>query len=218
MSRNDHTSNRRRAAVGVGVATGAAFAAGFIGLGTAATAGAAGEADAFNAAATAAGLDVAPALAATPPGTLDPAPPVDVDPGEAPYDTDGYQILFGAEGNDNLDGNPLQGEDNANLGSQLFADDKGTFTSFDESAAAFEANNEHPLEGIINFLDPNAYVDQTTDGIGGVDGSADSAYLVPNDFFGYLGTLGDYYLSPTGLPFLLSPVTEFLFGPDAFTF
>jgi hypothetical protein len=43
MSRNDHTSNRRRTAAGVGVVTGAAFAAGFIGLGTAATAGAAGE-------------------------------------------------------------------------------------------------------------------------------------------------------------------------------
>jgi hypothetical protein len=41
MSRNDHTSNRRRTAAGVGVVTGAAFAAGFIGLGTAATAGAA---------------------------------------------------------------------------------------------------------------------------------------------------------------------------------
>jgi hypothetical protein len=43
MSRKNHTSNRRRTAAGVGVATGAAFAAGFIGLGTAATAGAVGE-------------------------------------------------------------------------------------------------------------------------------------------------------------------------------
>jgi hypothetical protein len=35
MSRNIHTTNRRRTAAGVGVVTGAAFAAGFIGLGTA---------------------------------------------------------------------------------------------------------------------------------------------------------------------------------------
>jgi hypothetical protein len=40
MSRNTHTANRRRTAAGIGVVTGAAFAAGFIGLGTAATAGA----------------------------------------------------------------------------------------------------------------------------------------------------------------------------------
>jgi hypothetical protein len=35
MSRSIHTANRRRTAAGIGVATGAAFAAGFIGLGTA---------------------------------------------------------------------------------------------------------------------------------------------------------------------------------------
>jgi hypothetical protein len=45
MSRNDRTSNRRRTAAGVGVVTGAAFAAGFIGLGTAAVAGAADDGD-----------------------------------------------------------------------------------------------------------------------------------------------------------------------------
>jgi hypothetical protein len=153
-------------------------------------------------------------------GTAHASPNITVDPY---YDTpgviaagdhftpnDAYDILFGAAG--------TQGADNATLD---ISDAQGNVTgyeSFTTDVAAFEGNaGEHGLENLIYALDPSAFYLQTTDGVTGTVAETVSgvtgAYLVPDDFLGYLATGLDYgLLTPTGLDYVLTPLIDLLVG------
>ncbi len=130
----------------------------------------------------------------------------DVQPGP----NDAYDILFGAAGTQGAANNTLDISDaQANLTG---------YESFATDAAAFESNaGEHGLENLIYALDPSAFYLQTTDGITGTVAETvsgvDGAYLVPDDFLGYLATGLDYgLLTPTGLDYVLTPLIDLLAG------
>jgi hypothetical protein len=123
---------------------------------------------------------------------------------------DAYDILFGSASTQGLDNAALDLSDaQANLsGYEAFTTDVATF----ESTAG-----EHGLENLIYALDPSAFYLQTTEGVAGtvsetVSGVA-GAYLVPDDFLGYLATGLDYgLLTPTGLDYVLTPLIDLLAG------
>ena len=115
---------------------------------------------------------------------------------------DAYDILFGS-----ADG---QGADNASLDISDAQSGLSGYESFTTDVVAFEGQaGEHGLENLIYALDPSAFYLQTTDGVSGtisetVSGVA-GAYLVPDDFLGYLATGLDYgLLTPTGLDYVLT--------------
>jgi hypothetical protein len=185
MSHND--SNRRRTVIGIGMAAGAAFAAGLISLGTAGMASAA------------------------PSGTID--DPFTFPFGNpssnelAPVDAQGYSVLFGAE-----DASGDAGAHNAALDTQLFQMDPTQAAAFYTNAATFEASNDHPLSDLIYALDPRAFYVQDFGDIHGSLAGADGGYLVPADGLGLLVTDLDYFLTGTGLTFILDPVVNALAG------
>ena len=83
------------------------------------------------------------------------------------------------------------------------------YESFATDVAAFEGNaGEHGLENLIYGLDPSAFYLQTTDGVTGTVSETVSgvtgAYLVPDDFLGYLATGPGLrsWLTPTGLDYV----------------
>ncbi len=130
----------------------------------------------------------------------------DVQPGP----NDAYDILFGSAGAQGIDNSALDVSDaQANLtGYESFVTDVATFE---------QTAGEHGLENLIYALDPSAFYLQTTDGITGTISETVSgvtgAYLVPDDFLGYLATALDYgLLTPTGLDYVLTPLIDLLAG------
>ena len=70
---------------------------------------------------------------------------------------------------------------------------------------------------LIYAVDPSAFYLQTTEGVMGTVSETVSgvsgAYLVPDDFLGYLATGLDYgLLTPTGLDYVLTPLIDLLAG------
>jgi hypothetical protein len=189
MSSNS-TSNRRRTAVGIGVAAGAAFAAGIIGLGTAGAPWLVGHSTT---------ADVALA------GNGEPTS----------LDHDPFSDLFGSQ---NADDPTSVGGHNAALDTSLYQSDPGTATQFDTVVDEFEASQDHPLTDLVNFIDPSAFTTQTDPDI--VDAMGDPIeYLVPAagaqlQFADLIVGL-DFVLTGSGLPFLLDPAVDTLiFGAN----
>jgi hypothetical protein len=126
---------------------------------------------------------------------------------------DGYSDLFGATGTEGVVA--TQGAADASLDTQLFDQNPGDAASFDQAVDSFQAFDDHPIAGLINSIDPAAFVTQTDPDIVGT--LAGGGYLVPDDFLGYLATDLDFFvLNPTGLGFLLSPVVDLLLGSPPF--
>jgi hypothetical protein len=127
-----------------------------------------------------------------------------IDPQSPP---DPYVVLFGA-GPEQLAGN-TQLDTNAQLA------DPTNYQIFQNDVSAFEASPfEHGLEQLVNAIDPSAFYEQVgglnADAIGTLAGGA---YLVPDDFLGYLATGLDYgLLTPTGLTYVLTPLIDLLAG------
>jgi hypothetical protein len=97
----------------------------------------------------------------------------------------------------------------------LFDQNPGDAASFDTAVDSFQSFDDHPIAGLINSIDPAAFVTQTDPDIVGT--LAGGGYLVPDDFLGYLATDLDFFLlNPTGLGFLLSPVVDLLLGAPPF--
>jgi hypothetical protein len=153
-------------------------------------------------------------------GTAHAAPVVEIDPyfndpaiiqaGDTFLPNDAYDMLFGSVGQ--------QGIDNAALDLSDAQANLSGYEAFTTSVATFESTvGEHGLENLIYALDPSAFYLQTTDGVMGtvsetVSGVA-GAYLVPDDFLGYLATGLDYgLLTPTGLDYVLTPLIDLLVG------
>ncbi len=127
-----------------------------------------------------------------------------------PGPNDAYDMLFGAAAAQGIANNTLDIHDaQTNLTG---------YEGFVTNVAAFEANPfEHGLENLIYALDPSAFYLQTTDGVTGTVAETVSgvtgAYLVPDDFLGYLATGLDYgLLTPTGLDYVLTPLIDLLAG------
>jgi hypothetical protein len=125
----------------------------------------------------------------------------------------GFTDLFGGMGE--------LGSENQGLNVQLATENMTSAASFSHSVELFEEGNTHPLENLINALDPSAYYNQVDAGVDGtisdssatIGGDVLNAHLVPDDFLGYTGTLLDYgLLNPTGLGFALEPLIDFLVG------
>jgi hypothetical protein len=162
-------------------------------------------ATAIGGAAAAAVLGMGTANAVTPPPT-----------------DDGFQILFGAAGNPNLDGDATglaQIASNVTADANLTATNAGAETALTNSADLFQATGtDHALEQLVFALDPSSFVTQATTGVDGyLAGATDAgSYLVPDDFLGYLATDLDFFLlSPTGLdPGLLGPIIDTLVGAE----
>jgi hypothetical protein len=119
---------------------------------------------------------------------------------------DAYTALFGADGAQGLANHAL--DINAAIanptGFEVFANDVALF-----EAAPFE----HGLENLINAIDPSAFYEQVSSGIIGTIADSGGAYLVPDDFLGYLATGLDYgLLTPTGLDYVLTPLIDILLG------
>jgi hypothetical protein len=128
-------------------------------------------------------------------------------------DADGYSDLFGATGTPGVVA--TQGAADSSLDTQLFDQNPGDAASFDQAVDSFQAFDDHPIAGLINSIDPAAFVTQTDPDIVGT--LAGGGYLVPDDFLGYLATDLDFFvLNPTGLGFLLSPVVDLLLGSPPF--
>lgn len=136
-----------------------------------------------------------------------------------PVGFDGFEILFGAPGNPNLDETAAgQGQ----IASNVLADNNLTTSSAADStiltndAVAFEGlGSDHALELLVNDLLPSSFVDQATPGIDGYLTGADLGdYLVPDSTLGYLATDLDFFLlDPLGLnALLLGPIIETLLG------
>jgi hypothetical protein len=124
-----------------------------------------------------------------------------------PYSTpDPYDVLFGGAGQ--------QGIDNALLDSNLATSNPTGFEVFTTDVSAFEAGQDHGLENLIFAIDPSAFYEQTGGLVAGDVGTlAGGAYLVPDDFLGYLATGLDYgLLTPTGLDYVLTPLIDLLLG------
>jgi hypothetical protein len=127
-----------------------------------------------------------------------------------PGPNDAYDILFGSALSQGVANNTLDIQDaQSNLTG---------YESFVTAVSSFESQPlEHGLENLIYALDPSAFYLQTTDGITGTVAETisgvDGAYLVPDDFLGYLATGLDYgLLTPTGLDYVLTPLIDLLAG------
>jgi hypothetical protein len=136
-----------------------------------------------------------------------------------PVGDDGFEIIFGAPGNTNLDETAAgQGQ----IANDILADNNLTTSSAADStvlsndAVAFEQlGSDHPLELLVNDLLPSSFVTQFTPGIDGyLTGANLGDYLVPDSSLGFLATdLDAFLLDPTGLSaLLLGPVIETLLG------
>jgi len=123
---------------------------------------------------------------------------------------DAYDMLFGSAS--------TQGVDNAALDLSDAQANLSGYESFTTDVMTFEQTaGEHGLENLIYALDPSAFYLQTTDGVMGTVSETVSgvtgAYLVPDDFLGYLATGLDYgLLTPTGLDYVLTPLIDLLAG------
>jgi hypothetical protein len=119
---------------------------------------------------------------------------------------DAYTVLFGAEG--------AQGAANHLLDINAAIADPTSYAVFVNDVDAFEAAPfEHALENLVNAIDPSAFYEQVSTGIAGTIAETGGAYLVPDDFLGYLATGLDYgLLTPTGLNFVLTPLIDILLG------
>lgn len=123
---------------------------------------------------------------------------------------DAYDILFGAQG---LTAN-TQGFDNNALDVSAADSNLTGYESFANSVVTFEDSaGTHGLENLIFAIDPSAFYEQTTTGVIGTIADSGGAYLVPDDFLGYLATGLDYgLLTPTGLDYVLTPLIDILLG------
>jgi hypothetical protein len=120
-------------------------------------------------------------------------------------DTGGISELFGGTGT-------VQGPNDLAADTQIADLGSGDAAAFSSQVATFEDNVDQPLISIIHAIDPSAFVYQVTAGIDPT-GSVDGAYLVPDDFLGYLATDLDFFLlNPTGLGDLLGPLGDILLG------
>jgi hypothetical protein len=153
-------------------------------------------------------------------GTAHASPTITIDPyfndpsivtaGDTFSPNDAYDILFGSAS--------TQGVDNAALDLSDAQANLTGYESFTTDVATFESTlGDHGLENLIYALDPSAFYLQTTEGITGTVSETVSgvtgAYLVPDDFLGYLATGLDYgLLTPTGLDYVLSPLIDLLAG------
>jgi hypothetical protein len=123
---------------------------------------------------------------------------------------DAYDMLFGSAS--------TQGVDNAALDLSDAQSNLTGYEGFTTDVATFESTaGDHGLENLIYALDPSAFYLQTTDGVTGTVSETvsgvDGAYLVPDDFLGYLATGLDYgLLTPTGLDYVLTPLIDLLAG------
>ncbi len=156
-------------------------------------------------------------------GTAHAGPTITIDPyydspgivatGDTFTPNDAYDILFGSAG--------TQGTDNAALDLSDAQSNVTGYESFTTDVATFESTaGDHGLENLIYALDPSAFYLQTTDGVAGTVSETVSgvtgAYLVPDDFLGYLATGLDYgLLTPTGLDYVLTPLIDLLAGGAA---
>jgi hypothetical protein len=126
----------------------------------------------------------------------------------------GWEDLLGAPGTEGLAAG--QGAADLTYDTELFDNSPGSAAAFEAAVISFqETGTEHGITQLIYALDPSTFVAQTTDGIDGYLTGADAgAYLVPDDFLGYLATDLDFFLlNPTGLdPLLLGPLIETLLG------
>jgi hypothetical protein len=153
-------------------------------------------------------------------GTAHASPEITIDPyfdspgiiaaGDTFSPNDAYDILFGSASTQGIDNAALDLTDaQANLsGYEAFTTAVGTFE---------QTAGDHGLENLIYALDPSAFYLQTTEGITGTISETVSgvtgAYLVPDDFLGYLATGLDYgLLTPTGLDYVLTPLIDLLAG------
>jgi hypothetical protein len=150
---------------------------------------------ALSGAAVAMFIGMGTAHAAPPDGTLA-DPYVNLDNG-------GYSELFGGTGS-------VQGANDLSADSALAASNPGEASAFSTEVATFESNvADNPLVSLVDSLDPSAFEYQTS---ALVDGGT-TAYLVPDDFLGYLATSLDYFtLNPTGLDYALGPLIDILLG------
>jgi hypothetical protein len=153
-------------------------------------------------------------------GTAHADPSVTVDPyfdsasiitaGDKFSPNDAYDILFGSAS--------TQGTDNAALDLSDAQSNLTGYEGFTTAVQTFEQTaGDHGLENLIYALDPSAFYLQTTDGVTGTVAETVSgvtgAYLVPDDFLGYLATGLDYgLLTPTGLDYVLTPLIDLLAG------
>jgi hypothetical protein len=130
--------------------------------------------------------------------------------GDTVLPNDAYDILFGAQG---LTAN-TQGFDNNALDVSAADSNLSGYESFANSVVTFEDSaGTHGLENLIFAIDPSAFYEQTTTGITGTLADTAGAYLVPDDFLGYLATGLDYgLLTPTGLDYVLTPLIDVLLG------
>jgi hypothetical protein len=125
-----------------------------------------------------------------------------VDPYPAP---DPYDVLFGAQG--------TQGIDDNNLDTNLAISNPAGDATFMNDVSSFEEGSDHALQNLVFAIDPSAFYEQTSTGIAGTIADSGGAYLVPDDFLGYLTTGLDYgLLTPTGLDFVLTPLIDILLG------
>jgi hypothetical protein len=138
-----------------------------------------------------------------------------------PNGDDGFQILFGAPGNANLDSatGEAQVASNITADANLTASNPADETSLTNDAILFQdTGTDHALEQLIYAIDPSAYVVQSTPGVidGYLTGANVGDYLVPDDSLGYLATDLDFFLlSPLGLdPGLLGPLIDTLLGAE----
>jgi hypothetical protein len=137
-----------------------------------------------------------------------------------PTDDDGFQILFGAPGNENLDSatGAAQIASNETADNNLAATSPGDETAFTNDAVLFESTGtDHGVEQLVYALDPSSFVTQSTPDIDGyLTGANAGDYLVPDDSLGYLATDLDFFLlSPIGLdPGLLGPLIDTLVGSE----
>ena len=91
----------------------------------------------------------------------------------------------------------------------MAAEPNATRQPFATNVATFEDGIDHPSTDIIYALDPSAFQLQDSPGIDAVGEGFGGAYLVPDDFLGYLATGLDYFLlSPTGLDYLLARLSR----------
>jgi hypothetical protein len=126
--------------------------------------------------------------------------------GDTFHPNDAYDMLFGSFG--------TQGVQNAALDLSTAQQNLTGYESFTTDVATFEQTaGDHGLENLIFALDPSAFYEQTTAGVTGTLFDAGGAYLVPDDFLGYLATGLDYgLLTPTGLTYVLTPLIDLLAG------
>jgi hypothetical protein len=179
-------SHKHSTALGIGAAMSGAAVAAFIGMGTA------------HADVTVDPYDTSPLDAGV------------VSAGDTFTPNDAYDILFGSAG--------TQGIDNAALDLSDAQTNLTGYEGFTTDVATFESTaGDHGLENLIYAIDPSAFYLQTTDGVTGTVSETvsgvDGAYLVPDDFLGYLATGLDYgLLTPTGLDYVLTPLIDLLLG------